>query len=184
MKTLKIGSQEWATQDLKVTKFRNGEDIPLVEDNGEWVELDSAAYCITPNGSYLYNWYAVNDPRGLAPEGFHVPTDEEWTELTDFLGGSSVAGAKMKSSSSDTPPWSGTNSCGFSALPGGFRFNFDGFFYNGGYFGYWWSSSAYGAYSAWYRYLNSDDDDVIRLNNYQRNGFSVRCLKNFNTNEK
>jgi uncharacterized protein (TIGR02145 family) len=177
MKTLKIGSQEWATEDLKVTKFRNGEDIPLVTDDDEWSELTTAAYCISPKGSYLYNWYAVNDPRGLAPEGFHVPSDEEWTDLENFLGGASVAGAKMKSSPSDSPAWDGTNSSGFSALPGGFRISYFGFFDYGGYYCSWWSSSASGTELAWYRYLNSDDDDVVRYYNNLRSGFSVRCLK-------
>ena len=177
MNTIKIGSQEWATEDLKVTKFRNGEDIPLVTDNEEWTTLETAAYCITPNGGYLYNWYAVNDPRGLAPEGFHVPTDAEWTELVNYLGGEEVAGAKMKSSPSDTPAWDGTNSSGFSALPGAFRFNYDGDFGSGGDSGYWWSSSAVGTYDAWGRSLYSDNDDVYRDFNYLWSGFSVRCLK-------
>lgn len=173
MNTIKIGSQEWATEDLKVTKFRNGEDIPLVEDDREWADIDSAAYCITPHGNYLYNWHAVNDPRGLAPEGFRVPTDAEWTELTNFLGGEKVAGKKMKTST-----WNGTNSSGFSALPGGSRYDANGNFFNEGNSGLWWSSSANGTNFAWFRYLYSDSDGVIRDDYYQRFGFSVRCLKN------
>ena len=177
MNTIKIGTQEWATEDLKVTKFRNGEGIPLVTDNDEWSELTTAAYCISPNGHYLYNWYAVNDARGLCPTGFHVPTDGEWTELTDALGGEEVAGGKMKSSPSDTPPWNGSNSSGFSALPGGGRDSLSGYFYYEGYYGNWWSSSANGSNDAWSRYLYSDSDYVYRDYDYRRNGFSVRCLK-------
>ena len=178
MKTIKIGSQEWATEDLKVTKFRNGEDIPLVTDNEEWAQLTTAGYCITPKGNYLYNWYAVNDPRGLAPEGFHVPSGEEWTVLENFLGGASVAGKKMKTSA-----WNGTNSSGFSALPAGFRY-FNGNFYSLGYYGYWWSSSPDGG-GAIYRSLFSGNSDVFRYYDYfPQDGFSVRCLKTFNTNEK
>ena len=173
MNTIKIGSQEWATEDLKVTKFRNGEDIPLVTDDEEWAELETAAYCISPKGHYLYNWYAVNDPRGLAPEGFHVPSDEEWTELTNHLGGASVAGKKMKTSA-----WNGTNSSGFSALPGGYRTNLDGSFYAEGIYGSWWSSSADGPKFAWNHLLPSASDFVYRSNYYLRTGFSVRCLKN------
>ena len=174
MNTIKIGSQEWATEDLKVTKFRNGEDIPLVTNDEEWAQLTTAGYCITPNGHYLYNWYAVNDPRGLAPEGFHVPTDAEWTELTNHLGGKEVAGKKMKTSA-----WNGTNSSGFSALPGGLRGGSSGYFYYKGYYGYWWSSSANGTSNAWYRYLDSANDSVNRNNvSSLRYGFSVRCLKN------
>jgi uncharacterized protein (TIGR02145 family) len=172
MKIVKIGLQEWASEDLKVTKFRNGEDIPLVTDKEEWAKLETAAYCISPNGHYLYNWYAVNDPRGLAPEGFHVPTDAEWTELIDFLGGEEVAGEKMK-----TSVWKGTNSSGFSALPGGDRNNYNGAFYSVGDYGGWWSSSANGTSLAWYRYFYSDYDDVGRYYDYLRYGFSVRCLK-------
>lgn len=173
MNTVKIGSQEWATEDLKVTKFRNGEDIPLVTDDDEWTQLTTAAYCISPKGHYLYNWFAVNDPRGLAPEGFHVPTDEEWTELVDFLGGENAAGKKLK-----TEEWGGTNESGFSALPGGGRDGGDGYFLYGGYSGYWWSSSAYGTYDAWSRALFADHDVVDRYDDYQRLGFSVRCVKN------
>ena len=177
MNTIKIGSQEWVTEDLKVTKFRNGEEIPLVSDNKEWSELTTAAYCISPNGHYLYNWYAVNDARGLCPSGFHVPTDGEWTVLENFLGGEEVAGAKMKASPSDTPPWNGSNSSGFSALPGGYRYNNNGYFNNEGFNGYWWSSSAYGTDFAWTRYLASVDDYVNRYFNYLRLGFSVRCVR-------
>ena len=172
MNTIKIGSQEWATEDLKVTKFRNGEDIPLVTDNEEWAQLTTAAYCITPKGNYLYNWYAVNDPRGLAPEGFHVPTDAEWTILTDGLGGQEVAGKQLK-----TDSWGGTNDSGFSALPGGYRNSYNGYFDFEGYDGYWWSSSANGSNFAFYRYLSSGDGVVFRDYDYQRYGFSVRCVK-------
>ena len=171
MNTIKIGSQEWATQDLKVTKFRNGEDIPLVKDNDEWKQMDSAAYCITPDGNYLYNWFAVNDARGLAPEGFSVPTDEEWTMLTDGLGGQEVAGKQLK-----TDSWGGTNDSGFSALPGGYRYGSSGNFTNLGDYGFWWSSSPSGPY-AWYRFLYSGDSDVFRGSGTVRLGFSVRCIK-------
>ena len=177
MNTIRINLQEWAAEDLKVTKFRNGDDIPLVTDNEKWTELETAAYCISPNGHYLYNWYAVNDPRGLAPEGFHVPTDDEWTELTNFLGGSSVAGAKMKASPSDTPSWDGTNSSGFSALPGGVRSYYGGNFYDVSDLGLWWSSSAYRSSYAWSRDLGSDSDYVYRSNNHLRDGLSVRCVR-------
>lgn len=171
MTSIKIGSQEWATEDLKVTKFRNGEDIPLVNDGKEWGGLTTAAYCISPDGNYLYNWHAVNDSRGLAPEGFHVPSDEELTQLTEFLGGENVAGNEMKSTD-----WDGTNSSGFSALPVGFRNYNDGLFFNLGYDGYWWSSSPSGSL-AWYRGLASGYSSVTRGSDNVRFGFSVRCIK-------
>lgn len=170
MNTVKIGRQEWATEDLNVTKFRNGEDIPLVEDSREWAEIDSAAYCITPGGNYLYNWHAVNDARGLAPEGFSVPTDEEWTMLTDYLGGYLIAGNELKSTD-----WNGTNSSGFSALPGGYRNCYGDFGYFGTY-GFWWSSSQTGS-DAWYRYLCSYFSFIYRISYSLRSGFSVRCIK-------
>lgn len=173
MNTIKIGSQEWASEDLKVTKFRNGEDIPLVTDDEEWAKLTTAAYCIAPDGNFLYNWFAVNDPRGLAPDGFHVPSDGEWTELTNHLGGEEVAGKKMKTST-----WDGMNSSGFSALPGGGRSRNNGNFNGEGSYGNWWSSSASGTSNAWYRYLYSDNDYVYRDYLNQRYGFSVRCMKN------
>ena len=174
---VQIGEQIWMKEDLKVTHFRNGEPIPLVKNNNEWSGLITAAYCITKKGNYLYNWYAANDPRGLAPEGWGVPTDEEWTKLTNYLGGKSLAGRHMKSSSSDTPSWNGSNSSGFSGLPGGYRCG-TGSFSNVGNNGYWWSASP-GGYGAWNRSLDSDDDsdNVYRDDYDQRFGFSVRCIK-------
>jgi uncharacterized protein (TIGR02145 family) len=172
MNTIKIGSQEWATEDLKVTKFRNGQDIPLVTDDVEWAKLGTAAYCIAPNGHYLYNWYAVNDERGLAPDGFHVPSDDEWKELFEYLGGEKVAGEKMKTSS-----WDGSNTSGFSALPGGFRHYSSGHFDFLGSDGYWWSSSSIDSF-VWYVSLSFGYTSVVRsLSDYVRDGFSVRCLK-------
>ena len=123
----------------------------------------------------LYNWYAVDDARGLCPSGWHVPTDGEYTELTDFLGGSSIAGTQIKSSPSDNPAWDGTNTSGFSGLAGGYR-NLNGGFNNGGYSGCFWSASAYGT-DAWFRLLLGGNTEVLRYNSYLRSGFSVRCVR-------
>ena len=172
MNTVKIGQQEWAAEDLKVTEFRNGENIPLVTDNAQWKSIKTAAYCISPNGHYLYNWLAVNDQRGLAPKGFHVPTDEEWTELVEYLGGVRVAGEKMK-----IKYWDGTNSSGFSAVPGGYRSYIDEIFYDFGSDGHWWSSSPFGS-DAWSRNLSSGSSSVYRFYDYVQDGFAVRCIKN------
>jgi uncharacterized protein (TIGR02145 family) len=125
----------------------------------------------------LYNWYAVNDERGLCPTGWHVPTDGEWTVLQNFLGGSSIAGAKMKSSPSDTPAWNGTNSSGFSALPAGFRLYYNGDFNSLGSHGGWWSSSAYATSNAWGPLLFSDVEIVDRNSSFYRDGWSVRCVR-------
>ncbi len=170
---IKIGSQTWATEDLKVTKFRNGEPIPLVKDNKEWVRLDSAAYCITPDGNYLYNWFAVSDPRGLAPAGWRVPSDANWQKLVDELGGKEVAGEALKAAA---PAWDGTNTSGFSALPGGYRNPGNGYFSDQGNYGFWWSSSPNGT-GAWLRYLLSGLSSVTRVYDDSQNGFSVRCIK-------
>jgi uncharacterized protein (TIGR02145 family) len=119
----------------------------------------------------LYNWYAVKDARGLCPSGFHVPTDEEWKELEGTLGGTSAAGAAMKTTS-----WGGTNSSGFSALPGGYRNYYDGDFFNQGSTGDWWSSSPNGTL-AWPRYLDSGYSFVSRKYTNTSYGFSVRCVR-------
>jgi uncharacterized protein (TIGR02145 family) len=173
---VKIGSLTWAAQDLQVSKFRNGEPIPLVKEDEEWAQLNSAAYCIAPGGCYLYNWFAVNDPRGLAPAGWHVPTDEEWEDLVHYLaqtlGDKDLVGAALK----DDVAWDGTNSSGFSALPGGFRSCVSGYVYGQGGNGDWWSSSPSGA-DAWYRDLNSGDSNVYRSASSTRFGFSVRCVR-------
>lgn len=128
----------------------------------------------------LYNWYAVTDPRGLAPEGWHVPSDAEWTTLTTFLGGEYVAGGKMKEAGTAhwlAPNGGATNSSGFTGLPGGYR-NSYGTFYTIGNYGYWWSSTEPTTYDAWYRYLAYDGGDVGRgFGNVKPYGFSVRCLR-------
>jgi uncharacterized protein (TIGR02145 family) len=191
-----IGSQCWFKENLRSDNYRNGDAIPGNLNDGEWTSTTSGAQTVYGEGSSavcdgssdetanlatygrLYNWYAVNDARGLCPTGFHVPTDGEWTVLENFLGGSSVAGAKMKSSSSDTPPWNGTNSSGFSALPGGGRNDYDGDVNFEGLSGYWWSSSASGADYVWFRGLASAIGYVNRDDYYRRRyGFSVRCVR-------
>ena len=181
-----IGSQVWMTKNLDVSTFRNGDPIPEAKTSGEWEAYDDAeeaAWCYYDNdprngGKYgkLYNWYAVNDPRGLAPEGWHVPSDEEWTQLTDYLGGFEKAGAKMKSKNGWSNDGNGTNSSGFSGLPGGNRDGY-GTFDTIGYDGYWWSSTEYAPSSAWNRNLNYSNGNVYRPNYNKDFGFSVRCLR-------
>ena len=163
-----IGNQVWMTKNLNVDKFRNGDPIPHAETQEEWEkagENQQPAWCYYDNDpangekyGKLYNWYAVNDPRGLAPGGWHVPSDEEWTGLTDYLGGNDVAAGKLKSTSGwvdyNGNPANGTNSSGFSGIPGGSRSMLSAE-YGGNSFGgigdesSWWSSSYddYGAYS-------------------------------------
>jgi len=163
---IKIGTQTWTSKNLNVTTYRNGDTIAQVQDANAWAKLTTGAWCYyenkTANGTKygkLYNWFAVNDPRGLAPKGYHIPTDAEWTILTDKLG--DKAGTKMKST--------------FAGLPGGCRGPYGDFF--GGSFGYWWSSSEFNANYAWSRNLYGNDGDVNRGSFSKRNGFSVRCLR-------
>ena len=182
-----IGTQTCMTYNLDVTNFRNGEEIPEVKSLEEWRaagEKQQAAWCYydndTSNGAKygkLYNWYAVNDPRGLAPEGWHVPTDQEWTVLSTFLG-DDVAGEKMKSSSGWSDNGNGNNSNGFLGLPGGYRDD-NGYFGNVGYNGYWWGASEYDEANAWYRILSNYDSSFYRdCSFYKSFGFSVRCVRN------
>jgi uncharacterized protein (TIGR02145 family) len=150
-------------------------------------EGSSTCYTYTPDGDAcdeawslneygrLYNWYAVDDARGLCPSGWHVPTDGEWTVMTDFLGGEGVAGGQMKTTYGWTGGGNGTNSSGFSGLPGGNRF-FNGSFDFAGNNGFWWSSSPLGS-NAWFRLLYDDNEFVVRVNFNLRFGFSVRCVR-------
>jgi len=182
--TVTIGTQIWMQKNLNVCKYRNGDDIPQVQDPTAWEALTTGAWCYynndTANGPVygkLYNWYAVNDPRGLAPTGNHIPSDAEWTILTTFLGGE-FAGDKMKATTGWTP-YSGitnTNSSGFTGLPGGYRSN-NGAFDSVGNFGTWWSSSEVVTTDAWARDLRYDFGGANRNGFSKAIGFSVRCLR-------
>ena len=190
---VKIGNQIWMKENLKVSRYRNGDLIPVVTDNSSWSALgtggrswysnDSTTY-ENPYGN-LYNWYAVNDSRKLCPLGWHVPIDAEWTTLTDFLGGMSVAGGKMKSTG--TTYWTSEsagidNSSGFSALPGGYRNNVGSFIYINT-DAFFWSATPDTYGRAWFRNLSHNFGSVYNydyLGNYGLNqsfGASVRCLR-------
>ena len=185
--TVQIGGQCWTKENLKVSKYRNGYAIPTGLDNATWGSTSSGAYAIYNNDNAndaiygkLYNWYAVADNRGLCPTGWHVPTDLEWTTLTSYLGGESIAGGKMKSVGTtywNSPNTGATNESGFSALPGGSRFN-NGSFNSIKYNAVFWSATENDYNSAWISNLNYDNGNVNRnLNFYKRDGWSVRCLK-------
>ena len=183
--TVTIGTQVWMTKNLDVSTFRNGDPIPEAKTVEEWSAYNGArepARCYFDNDpangakyGKLYNWYAVNDARGLAPAGWHIPSNDEWTILTDYLGGVNTAGYKMKSKSGWKENGNGTNSSGFSGLPGGNRLNI-GTFYSIGNYGTWWSSSEY-TDGAWYRDLGYNNGNVDRGNDFLGTGFSVRCLR-------
>ena len=193
--TVQICNQAWMKINLNVTKYRNGDIIPQVTDATQWENLTTGAWCYYDNDpakgaiyGKLYNWYAVNDPRGLAPVGFHIPSNAEWTTLTTCLGGTAAAGAKMKEIGDFhwlSPNQDATNSSGFTALPGGFReyddlFTFEFAFIGIRASGTWWSSSDSSTTNAHYRYLNYVPGYVICdcSNGKKINGYSVRCIKN------
>jgi uncharacterized protein (TIGR02145 family) len=173
-------------ENLRTTTYANGDPIPNVTDNTQWQILTTGAWAHYNNDSQyenpygkLYNWYTVDDPRNVCPTGWHVPTDAEYTLLTDYLGGEPVAGSKMKSTGTQywlSPNTDATNESGFSGLPGGSR-DYDGTFSSIGGDGYWWSSTEDDTGLAWYRYLYYYDGGVDRSYYNKRYGFSVRCLR-------
>ena len=179
-----INGQEWMQQNLAVSKYKNGDPIPTGLGNSTWYSTTSGAYAIynsdpANNTLYgkLYNWYAVSDSRGICPAGWHIPSDEEWTALETNLGGSSVAGDKMKTTAVWNSPNAGaTNESGFSGLPGGYR-DFGGAYYNIAFFGDWWSSTEFDSLNAWNRSLGYNYSLVFRNLNGKRFGMSVRCVR-------
>jgi uncharacterized protein (TIGR02145 family) len=190
-KIVTIGTQQWMAENLNVGTFRNGEAIPEAKTVEQWKAAyykEEAAWCYYNNDpsngekfGRLYNWYAVNDPRGIAPAGWHVPSDKEWAVLIDFLGGDNIAGPKMKSAGGWLGDGSGNNSSGFSALPCGERHYKDAGFYKNGEIGFWWSATKNDKWNAWYRAIHSRYAVVARDNGGMNTGFSVRCIKDGNT---
>jgi uncharacterized protein (TIGR02145 family) len=196
-KTVKIGNQVWMAENLNTASYRNGDPIPNVQDGDEWGNVTRGAWCCYNNEAKyekaygkLYNWLAVKDPRILAPEGWHVPSDDEWKELEAFLGidkfhlnktgwrGETVGGKLKEKGSSrwKSPNEGATNESGFTALPGGYR-DVDGSFYVLGSSGYWWCSSEDHPHFAWYRSLYYTNNQIHRTNSYEGDGFSVRCIR-------
>ncbi len=184
-----IGNQLWMNKNLDVSTFRNGDSIMQAKNEKEWKkagEDSKPAWCYFENDSKngllfgkLYNWYAVNDPRGLAPEGYHIPSNEEWNVLIDFLGGIKVAGEKLKSSSNWEYNFSSTNESGFSGLPGSYRHG-DGIFHDFlGDYGYWWSYSLdTNSENFCGRFLFTGDGNVYSGCLFEKaDGLSVRCVK-------
>ncbi len=184
--TVTIGEQVWMAENLKVTHYRNGDAIPTGHSNSDWSNLSTGAYAVYDENEqnadtygYLYNWYAVDDSRNIAPEGWHVPTDDEWQTLVDYLGGSSIAGGKMKETGTEhwnSPNTGATNESGFTALPGGYRRNYGNYSHMGNYCCFW-SSAEYSSSYAWYRRLTYYGSDVDRGNYDKQSGFSVRVVR-------
>ncbi len=184
-KSVTIGNQVWSSENLNTAKFSNGDKISEAKSDVEWQtmgEQGKAAWCYYNNDpangkkyGKLYNWYAVADARGLCPAGWHVPSDAEWTQLTNALGGVDYAGAKMKSANGWYGGGNGSNSSGFTGLPGGFRLA-SGAFFDIGNYGDWWSSTQSTTPSDWFRFLDYNDAS-FRGSLDKRCGFSVRCVR-------
>lgn len=184
--TVKIGNQVWLKENLKVTKYRNGDPIEYVADDAIWATKTSGTYCNYENensngNTYgrLYNWYAINDDRKIAPAGWHVPTEEEWKIMIDYLGGETQAGGKLKENTYNywaTPNYMATNTSGFTALPGGGR-NQDGIFNSKGLNGIFWTSSEYDNTFAWLRIISYDKADINKNEYYKKWGASLRLIK-------
>jgi len=199
--TVQIGNQVWMTENLKVTHYPDGTEIPLVTDDIAWADLadnnTDDAYCRYNNDTnseygILYTWAAAmgdnavssdanpSGVQGICPAGWHIPSDAEWTELSTYLGGEGVAGGKLKESGTvhwNSPNTGADNSSGFTALPGGLR-GFNGGFHDVGLYGYWWSSTENTNLHAWFRRLDSSAPGMVRDYYNKSNGYSVRCIKN------
>ena len=183
--TIQIGEQLWMAENLKVTHYNNEDEIsyPSNEYFGNYDDGQYGVYDNDPANAdiygNLYNWAVVDDDRGVCPEGFHVPSDAEYTVLTDYLGGESVAGGKMKEAGLDhwnSPNTDATNESGFTGLPAGYRSYSNGSYLIMGTNGYFWSSSEYDSDLAWYRVLVHSSPFVHRNAEPKQFGFSVRCL--------
>ena len=184
--SIKIGEQVWMLKNLDAGNFRNGDPIPEAKTDEEWVKAGKEgkpAWCYYENKldsgmkyGRLYNWYAISDPRGIAPNGWHVPTDTEWSMATLFLGGEDAAGTKMKSPKGWTHDGNGTNESGFTGFPAGSRDRFGKFDYVG-HVTYWWCATSYDHEFAWYRVIDEVPWYVYRTNFYKQNGYSVRCIR-------
>ena len=195
--TVQIGDQCWFAENLRNENYENGDAIPAGLSDSDWQNTTSGAVAVYAEGAgcdhvspdidacdpaqslneygRLYNWYAVDDARGLCPSGWHVPTDGEWTVMTDFLGGEFVAGGPMKTTYGWYGGGNGTNSSGFSGLPSGGRDCCGDA--PAGYIGGWWSSTLSGSFR-WHRQLNAGYESVFRYNDFnQSSGFSVRCVQ-------
>jgi uncharacterized protein (TIGR02145 family) len=192
-----IGTQIWMAENLRTTKYRDGSNIPIVTDKTQWANnyYNSTTLPMmcwydnnqVANNAYkfgaLYNWYAVspatNGNKNICPTGWHLPTDEDWTTLTAFLGGQSVAGGKMKTIGTQfwlSPNIDATNSSGFSGLPGGGRTG-DGIFYQYASNGYWWSATHDGYTTSSNRNLFYTNGILSKYSSGKSSGHSVRCIK-------
>jgi uncharacterized protein (TIGR02145 family) len=181
-----IGTQTWLKENLKVTRYRNGDPIPYLLDGTDWWEATYGARCYHTNDSIsnskiygsLYNYHAVVDSRNICPVGYHIPSSAEWNTLIAFLGGESVAGGAMKSTTIWNSPNTGaSNSSGFTALPGGDRYETQGGFNYLGLRSGFWSNVSVSTKEATSIYIDHDATYAKTYPSLKGNGFSVRCIK-------
>lgn len=185
-RTVTIGTQTWMVENLKVTRYRNGDSIINAKVDGHWEQVLAGAYCNYNNDptlaetyGRLYNWYAVYDWRNIAPLGWHVPTRADWDTLANFLIKDEFTGGKLKETGNEhwlSPNKNATNSTGFTALPGGNRY-YNGHFLSIGRSGNWWSSTRTGTSHAWHIILITNDGRFYNGHEDRRLGYSVRCIK-------
>ena len=180
--TVQIGEQCWFAENLRAESYRDGDSISGNLSNDDWSTTLQGAVTFYNNApsplleyGRLYNGYATQDPRGLCPQGWLIPSDDDWTVMTNLFGGLDSAGLAMKSLFGWSNDGGGNNSSGFDALPGGSRYN-DGVFNGTTYDGYWWSSTLVES-TAWFRQLEYDKSEVIRQPSGLNYGFSVRCIQ-------
>jgi uncharacterized protein (TIGR02145 family) len=181
-----LGNQIWFAENLRTTRYANGIEIPLILGNNAFKVYTKGARCYYENDEQLipvfgmmYNWYAAVDSCRLCPEGWHVPSDEEWEILIDFLGGAEIAGGKMKST--DTSLWKSpnvgaTNESGFSVLPGGYR-DHNGIYNGRGSWGIFWSTTVYNYLSARVRITEARHEKAYSDFSTNEHAFYVRCVK-------
>jgi uncharacterized protein (TIGR02145 family) len=186
IETVVIGNQEWMKYNLDIRYYRNGDLIPEIKESKKWELFKKGAWCFyenEPKNGYhygkLYNWFAINDPRGLAPKGFHIATDEEWQTLINYLGGYDIAGSKMKQKGTrfwEEPNTDANNNSGFEALPGGCRDNIGGFNVLK-YCGMWWSLSKFDLNKIYLIKLYWNSGIITKNDINKQLGLSVRCIK-------
>jgi uncharacterized protein (TIGR02145 family) len=185
--TVSIGNQIWLTENLKTTKFNNQDPIPLITDNTLWSTQTEAAYCSYQDDNLLaneygnlYNWHVLNDIRNVCPTGYHVPSILEWEELIDFLGGTAVAGGKLKEAGLAhwiDPNTGATNSSGFTLLPSGWRAYNNGSYENLTHMAYQWSSTSIDALNASIMLVGFDSESCLTSESHKLTGLPIRCLK-------
>ncbi len=185
--SVKIGNQTWMSENLNVGKFRNGDKILEVKSSAVWVQAYNQkipAWCYyefkaanEKKYGKLYNWYAVQDKRGLAPKGWRVATVEDWAELSRFVGNEGSAAKQLRSQSGWKEKGNGTNNLGFNGLPGG-SVNAYGMFGDVGFWGSWWSYNGAEAKLVKGIYLKFDSDRIEEYASYLKtDGLSVRCVR-------